>query len=429
MGCLFFESGIAMASFFQKMKNEISLLQTAKTLALSDKEDSQFSNIDIQFVSFQIIQQEEKKFYYQQRYHATENDDVLSVKDFIGNDYENTIEFLNNSLLKERLNEPITKLSTGEFKIACILKSFRKDAKIILFEDVFSGLDPKNKELVIEFLKNLKNTFQSCILIATTHSIDSKHFDNFLKIPIAKKYSCSIGNEDIQILKSIFSEKQTSNFQYAFKLKDISVKYHQNYILRNITWEVKNGEKWALKGKNGSGKSTLLSLIYADHPQAYANDIYLFDIPRQNGYNIWDIKEKISFFSHEFFRFFNKSKSIKETLLYVVNVNPYKPSKNTDSLIEKFNVLRDYFQLEDVKLDSTLYQLPQYQQRLVVLIAILLKNAPILILDEPYHFFDRSTIAKLNNLLDKVLNDRTLVFVSHTDEDFPSCIEYEYYLS
>jgi ABC-type molybdenum transport system ATPase subunit/photorepair protein PhrA len=32
-----------------------------------------------------------------------------------------------------------------------------------------------------------------------------------------------------------------------------------------------------LQGHNGSGKSTLLSLLNGDHPQAYANEIYLSD--------------------------------------------------------------------------------------------------------------------------------------------------------
>ena len=42
-------------------------------------------------------------------------------------------------------------------------------------------------------------------------------------------------------------------------------------ILDDITWTVKRGERWWLKGHNGAGKSTLLSLVVGDNPQAYAN--------------------------------------------------------------------------------------------------------------------------------------------------------------
>ncbi|WP_246229444.1 ATP-binding cassette domain-containing protein [Mucilaginibacter humi] len=45
-------------------------------------------------------------------------------------------------------------------------------------------------------------------------------------------------------------------------------------------------------GHNGAGKSTLLSLINGDNPQAYANDIILFDKKRGTGESIWDIKRR-----------------------------------------------------------------------------------------------------------------------------------------
>ncbi len=48
-------------------------------------------------------------------------------------------------------------------------------------------------------------------------------------------------------------------------------------IFENICFKIRSGERWALSGPNGSGKFTLLSLIYGDHPQAYADDIVLYD--------------------------------------------------------------------------------------------------------------------------------------------------------
>jgi len=54
-----------------------------------------------------------------------------------------------------------------------------------------------------------------------------------------------------------------------------------------------------VSGPNGAGKSTLLSLITADNPQAYANEIWLFDRRRGSGESIWDIKKRIGFVSPE----------------------------------------------------------------------------------------------------------------------------------
>ena len=80
-------------------------------------------------------------------------------------------------------------------------------------------------------------------------------------------------------------------------MEHVSIKYGRRTILKELDWEVKNGEKWALFGPNGAGKSTLLSLIYADNPQSYANTLYLFDRKRGSGESIWDIMKRIGYVS------------------------------------------------------------------------------------------------------------------------------------
>ena len=69
-----------------------------------------------------------------------------------------------------------------------------------------------------------------------------------------------------------------------------------------------------LKGVNGSGKSTLISLITGDHPQAYANKVFLFDKKRGSGESIWDIKKKIGFVSPELHWYFDKTISVYNTI-------------------------------------------------------------------------------------------------------------------
>jgi molybdate transport system ATP-binding protein len=66
------------------------------------------------------------------------------------------------------------------------------------------------------------------------------------------------------------------------------------------SWEILAGQHWAIVGPNGSGKTTLLSLITGDHPQAYANEIYLFGKRRGSGESIWDVKARIGMISSEF---------------------------------------------------------------------------------------------------------------------------------
>ncbi|EDQ98776.1 uncharacterized protein LACBIDRAFT_296753, partial [Laccaria bicolor S238N-H82] len=52
-------------------------------------------------------------------------------------------------------------------------------------------------------------------------------------------------------------------------LKGVGVKYGNRTVLKDITWQIREGERWHLQGSNGSGKTTLLSLLTGDHPQSY----------------------------------------------------------------------------------------------------------------------------------------------------------------
>ena len=48
------------------------------------------------------------------------------------------------------------------------------------------------------------------------------------------------------------------------KLENVSLAKQGRNILKDLNWQVKKGEHWAILGLNGSGKSTLLRLLMAE---------------------------------------------------------------------------------------------------------------------------------------------------------------------
>ena len=60
-------------------------------------------------------------------------------------------------------------------------------------------------------------------------------------------------------------------------MEHVSIKYGNRTILKDLDWEVRNGEKWGVVRSERGWQIDLLSLIYADNPQSYANTLYLFD--------------------------------------------------------------------------------------------------------------------------------------------------------
>jgi molybdate transport system ATP-binding protein len=80
----------------------------------------------------------------------------------------------------------------------------------------------------------------------------------------------------------------------VIKLKNITARVFDQFILKNTSWELRKNENWLIIGPNGSGKSTLLSLISADNLLAYSNNIYLFGHKRGSEETIFDICDQIA---------------------------------------------------------------------------------------------------------------------------------------
>ncbi|MEM1124704.1 MAG: ATP-binding cassette domain-containing protein, partial [Bacteroidota bacterium] len=227
----------------------------------------------------------------------------------------------------------------------------------------------------------------------------------------------------IEEIKPFFAKpNHLEDWSAIFQLENTSVAYYGKKVLHNITWTVKPGEKWALFGANGSGKSTLLALLFGDHPQAYANDIYLFDQKRGVGQNIWDIKKRTGFTSSELHYFFNAKLTAENAIITGLFDHVYLKRAPTQEEQKLVDLLMDYFNIFGLK-DRPFQQLSTGEQRLVLLIRALIKNPPLILLDEPFQGLDIVTVEKAKFLLDKVLSPQhTLVFITHFEREIPKLI-------
>ncbi|MEY3542094.1 MAG: hypothetical protein RLZZ204_906, partial [Bacteroidota bacterium] len=220
-----------------------------------------------------------------------------------------------------------------------------------------------------------------------------------------------------------------ADFEKAVELKNVCIQYHQKSILNNINWTIHKGEKWCVSGPNGSGKSTLLSLITADNPQAFANQIWLFDKRKGTGESIWDIKKKIGHVSPELHLFFEKGISVRDAVasgLYDTIGLFRQTSKNEESIIENWMSITG---VHDFK-SKQLFQLSLGEQRLVMLTRALVKSPPLLILDEPCQGLDETQAELFKAIIESICSIKsvTLIYVSHYQEELPKSINNFLYL-
>ena len=419
----------------------LKIIDGSEYLSLSDGKlilDGCVTKNKIEYVSFSDDKKWIKRadFYYQQRYYTSFTDDEIKLYDFLQLDKFDTVQknkvfvLLEKYHLTSLLNVPFIQLSNGQKNKSILIKALQSSCSLLLLDNPFIGIDTESRKdifsLIDELTDQKKQVIYTCnypfFAISTTHILDLKH----------KEYQ-TYKKEDF--LKAIsIAEKEKTDYEYYFsdekmiELKNVNITYHQKIILDNINWLVLKGEKWAVLGENGSGKSTLLSLLYADHPQAYKNDILLFDEPRRNQ-SIWEIKSRIGYLSSEFHLHFTESLNVTETIGTGFFDTLSLLRKLSETQINTIHEALSSLNILHLK-DRYFLSLSFGEQRLVLFARAVIKKPELLILDEPYQGLDANTVMRCNEFLEIFLdNETTVIFTSHYIEELPKSINKFLHLS
>lgn len=383
-------------------------------------------------------------FYYQQRFNSGDSEDAITVEEDLQRAFtkntpaKNELSWLAELFdVKKLYAERLIQLSNGENKRLQIVKALLLQPAFLLLDNPFTGLDVKSRKTLENVLDEVaKKGIHIIMVTAASHlpffitNVISL-FDNgsysVAKVEASKwdeahEKAKPAFTFDKELLNELTAKNKHKAFEYAVRMKNVTIKYDHT-ILDKINWEVKNGEKWSLSGPNGSGKSTLLSLVNADNPQAYANEIYLFDRKRGTGESIWDIKKKTGFVSPELHLYFEKGINCFDVVasgLFDTIGLFRKINEQQKLLVTKW---MQQLKIENVS-KKLLFQLSNSQQRLVLLARALVKNPPLLILDEPCQGLDEKQtllfIAIINEIC--VTANKTLIHVSHYSHEIPQCV-------
>ena len=381
--------------------------------------------------------------YYQQRFNAFDSDGHLTVEAYLENFGFSREEKAHNDLLQtfeitDLLNKERIKLSSGQTRKMLLTSVILKKPQVLIIDNPYIGLDSSSRKVLNNMLDRVVEQEAITLILsgqfrqlpkAISHRLHVEagglaHKSTFDSFELHKTVQLPEGREEeLQKVKTYYNKHSlTPDFEQAFHLKDVSVKYGENTILTPLTWTIKTGEKWALSGNNGSGKSTFISLIYGDNPQAYANQVYIFGKKRGSGESIWAIKNKIGFTSPELHTFFDENPVARDLILTGLKDGFLVPRQVSAPVIEFVELLFKYFDIEQ-HLDRRFLELSTGTQRLLFFIRALVKVPPVLLLDEPFQGMDSLTIQKCRFLLDEILDDRhTLVFISHFKDEIPDCI-------
>ena len=193
------------------------------------------------------------------------------------------------------------------------------------------------------------------------------------------------------------------------KIVNVSKKYKNNYVLKNINLEINKGEVVSIIGKSGCGKSTLLKCINRletiDDGNIYFDNI---DITKMD---ISELRQKIGIVFQEYNLFEHL------TVLQNLTIGLTKIKKHSDVYAKKESIkILKKIGLED-KINSYPDELSGGQKQRVAIARTLLMKPKLILLDEPTSALDKEMKKEVINLITSMVkDDMTLLIVSHEEE-------------
>ena len=207
-------------------------------------------------------------------------------------------------------------------------------------------------------------------------------------------------------------------FVPCIEFRNVSFRYHDSdkFVISNLSFKIHPGEKVALVGKNGSGKTTIVKLL-AGLYQPSEGQILLDNI---------DIKEldrkvlrrylSLIFQDYYIYHFSVRDNIGIGSIDQIHNYSRIKDAARRSGIASVIEKLPDTYDTVLGRFFEFGHELSGGQRQLIALARALIRNAPILILDEPAAALDVYAEQNFFKLLfegNSVRNNQTVIFISH----------------
>ncbi|MDW3209484.1 MAG: ATP-binding cassette domain-containing protein [Reichenbachiella sp.] len=323
----------------------------------------------------------------------------------------------NDAILKQS-GQFLHSMSSGERKQAFLQYTLSLKPEVLVLDHLLDNLDMAARERITNQLEAQSKNFS----IINIYSRDDDHLgflkDSFLyeNGAISKKEkqtqrSNTTKNEH-PLPPPLHAVSEHDNPLVAFN--QVSVSYLDKCILSNISWVINKGQFWHLYGPNGSGKTTLLTMITGDNPKAYGQDIKLFGKQKGTGETIWEIKQKVGYFTTNMTFQFKRRQTVRDMIIsgFFDSVGLYHIA--SDQQIKLANAWLDFIGLAHLN-EKPFIDLSMCHQRMIMIARAMVKHPPLLILDEASVDLDDESAAQMTDLINRIAHEgeTTIIYVSH----------------
>ena len=195
----------------------------------------------------------------------------------------------------------------------------------------------------------------------------------------------------------------------TISLKNAAIFQHNRCILKDVNFEIGEGEFVYLIGKTGSGKSSLLKTLYADLPAKEGEiNIAGFDLRKIKTRDIPMLRRKIGIVFQDFQLLYDRN--VEDNLSFVLDATGWtdktKISKRIDEVLMQVGLPN--------KRKSMPHQLSGGEQQSIAVARALLNDPALILADEPTGNLDPETTNDIMNLLRDInANGKTILMATH----------------
>lgn len=231
----------------------------------------------------------------------------------------------------------------------------------------------------------------------------------------------SRGKGSLQRLDSILNEKidiydkdviDVERIYGSIEFKNLSFKYPDSneYALENISFRVNNGETVGVIGRTGSGKTSILDLLLriynVEEGSLFIDDIDIMRLP------IKTVRNSIGYVPQDGFLF---SETISKNISFGIeeSENSFGLVESASSMSDVHENIVDFVDGYETVIGERGVTLSGGQKQRVSIARALIKDPPILILDDSVSAVDTKTEETILNNLNSTRSSKTTIIIAH----------------
>ncbi len=218
-------------------------------------------------------------------------------------------------------------------------------------------------------------------------------------------------------VKEIPNAVHLTRVQGAFDFQNICFHYEkESPALQNISFKIKEGDRVGIMGTTGAGKSTLVSLLMRFYDPTSGK--ILIDGQDIKKFKLADYRSQFSMVLQEPILF---STTIGENIRYGRTVASEKEVMEAAIAANAHNFIMKNKDGYEAMVGERGMQLSGGERQRISLARAFIKNAPVLILDEPTSSLDIRTEALIMEAMERLMANRTTFMITHRLDSLSSC--------